>query len=682
MKRLLARWLFMLSAVLPISLTALADASVQQLPPLNVTLSDPCAVFNVYDSSAPNYTRIVYGEPIAFNLGGTIQAIKVVSDSGNVNLKFQLLLNGDGIGQTSSIKYQFKAKALLSAKSNPSNPFSGKFRLDARIIGQGRTASGGLIAQGAQDNAIVHMDINVNYAPGSSPDTPIINVSLTNFSIECAASPWSNLTTSPTGSSKTAVGRGMGDPWNKYAWSMKDYSGGMVVGTKNGYFDYAQIADLMGNPSNPLNACYTDPGMVAAVPEIYRGLACLELYSGGNGARTNFAEIWRFDYNKKVWGKMRDEQDAGTLGQGFRIMQKHGGKLYVGSDLGSFIMGVTLGANSTGIWNFPGSRVLVSSDGQSFTPLASCAPGAPSPNPCNAGSNTTPYMPFTAINTSFRAMASYGTKLYLGTFNYSGGELWSYDPAVSSGSPWTPLAKYQDSANPVCSGIWSGKCTGVYSIGVTELLTWSDGLSQKLVVGVATPAIDNYLWTYNGSTLVPFAGIPTTTSSPGPINASTLGVLKLFASSNGQLYVGLLDLTQGFTLITCNPADCRAGNWTTVTGNGFGNTNNAYAWSMQQVNGRTFLGTFNKDFFTALPRGSSELWYTDDGVNWQQQALPVDWGLWNYGIRNMEVGNSQLFLGTASNVVAPDRVLNVDGSVLTPGAEVWNIKSSIVAPKK
>ena len=47
---------------------------LQQLPPLNVTLSDPCAVFNVYDSSAPNYTRIVYGEPIAFNLGGTIQA--------------------------------------------------------------------------------------------------------------------------------------------------------------------------------------------------------------------------------------------------------------------------------------------------------------------------------------------------------------------------------------------------------------------------------------------------------------------------------------------------------------------------------------------------------------------------------------------------------------------------------
>ena len=48
----------------------------------------------------------------------------------------------------------------------------------------------------------------------------------------------------------------------------------------------------------------------------------------------------------------------------------------------------------------------------------------------------------------------------------------------------------------------------------------------------------------------------------------------------------------------------------------------------------------------------------------------------------MEVGNNLLFLGTASNVLAPDSVLNTDGRLLTPGAEVWNIKSSIVAPKR
>lgn len=682
MKTRLARWLLALSAALQLSAPALADSAVQQLPALNVTLSDPCAVFNVSDPNAPNYTRIVHGEPIAFNLTGTIQAINVVSDSGNVNLKFQLSLHGEGVGQTSSIKYQFNGKAVLSAKSNPSKPFTGKFRLDARIIGQGRAASGGLVAQGAQDNAVLQMDVNINYTPTGSPDAPVMNVSLGNFTIACAASPWSNLSTTPTGSSKTPVGRGMGDPWNKYAWSMKDFNGGMVVGTKNGYFDYAQIAAMMSDSSNPLNACYTNPAMVAAVPEIYRGIACLELYSGDNGAKTRFAEIWRFDYNKKTWAKQRDEQTAGTLGQGFRIMQKHGGKLYVGSDLGSFIMGVTLAPNSTGVWNFPGSRVLVSADGTNFTQMSSCAPDAAQPNPCNAGYNTTPNMPFTAFNTSFRAMASYGNKLYLGTFNYSGGELWAYDASVTSGSPWTPVAKYQDTAHPICSGIWAGKCTGAYSIGVTELLAWSDGLSQKLVVGVATPAIDNYLWTYNGTTMSPFAGIPTTTSSPGPLNSTTLGVLKLFAPSNGQLYVGLLDLTNGFTLITCTPADCRAGNWTTVTSNGFGNRNNAYAWSMQQVNGRTFLGTFNQDFFVTLPRGASELWYTDDGVNWQQQALPLDWGLWNYGIRNMEVGNNLLFLGTASNVLAPDSVLNTDGRLLTPGAEVWNIKSSIVAPKR
>ena len=308
MKTRLARWLLALSAAVQLSAPVLADSAVQQLPALNVTLSDPCAVFNVSDPNAPNYTRIVYGEPIAFNLTGTIQAINVVSDSGNVNLKFQLNLHGEGVGQASSIKYQFNGKAVLSAKSNPSKPFTGKFRLDARIIGQGRAASGGLVAQGAQDNAVLQMDVNINYTPTGSPDAPVMNVSLGNFTIACVASPWSNLTTTPTGSSKTPVGRGMGDPWNKYAWSMKDFNGGMVVGTKNGYFDYAQVAAMMSDSSNPLNACYTNPAMVAAVPEIYRGIACLELYSGDNGAKTRFAEIWRFDYNKKTWAKQRDEQ--------------------------------------------------------------------------------------------------------------------------------------------------------------------------------------------------------------------------------------------------------------------------------------------------------------------------------------------------------------------------------------
>lgn len=90
------------------------------------------------------------------------------------------------------------------------------------------------------------------------------------------------------------------------------------------------------------------------------------------------------------------------------------------------------------------------------------------------------------------------------------------------------------------------------------------------------------------------------------------------------------------------------------------------------------MGTFDKNFFTDVPRGSAELWYSDDAVNWQQMALPLGWGLWNYGIRVMEVGNKQLFLGSASNMVAPDLIATP--IPLNPGTEVWSVAGTAVAP--
>ena len=101
---------------------------------------------------------------------------------------------------------------------------------------------------------------------------------------------------------------------------------------------------------------------------------------------------------------------------------------------------------------------------------------------------------------------------------------------------------------------------------------------------------------------------------------------------------------------------------------------------MAEINGRLFVGTFNQDFIGALPRGSAELWYSDDSINWQQMAMPLDWGVWNYGIRTMEVGDKgkQLFLGSASNMIAPDLIS--EPIPLSPGAEVWTIRSTAVAP--
>jgi hypothetical protein len=146
-----------------------------------------------------------------------------------------------------------------------------------------------------------------------------------------------------------------------------------------------------------------------------------------------------------------------------------------------------------------------------------------------------------------------------------------------------------------------------------------------------------------------------------------MGTLKLFVSSKGVLYIGNVDLNLGFLLQSYDGM-----NFKTIAHDGFGNSQNAYAWSMAEINGRVFVGTFNQDMsFTsdALPRGVAELWYSDDSINWQQMAMPLDRGLWNYGIRTMEVGNKLLFLGSASNMVAPDLI--TQPFPLSPGAEVW-----------
>jgi hypothetical protein len=326
-------------------------------------------------------------------------------------------------------------------------------------------------------------------------------------------------------------------------------------------------------------------------------------------------------------------------------MEVHGGKLYVGSDLGSFVLGTDLTPGLTGPWNFPGSQLLVSVDGKSFNPVTCPAPPT---GPCNSATGA---LNSGAVNISFRSLASFNGKLYLGTFNASGGELWSYNASTGA---WALIQKFP------------GKPA------VTELKVYKG----SLYIGLGGVPNDDYLWVYNTS------GVLSRVNGQPNLNGSgtNIGVLKLFATSTGLLYVGTVDFGTGFNLQQYNAT---TGVFTTVTDNGFFNSNNAYAWSMNEINGRVFLGSFNADFLTALPRGSAELWYSDDNINWQQMALPLDWGLWNYGIRTMEIGNKQLFLGSASNIVAPD-VTFPPGSPtpLSPGTEVWTIRTNTVAPGK
>lgn len=454
---------------------------------------------------------------------------------------------------------------------------------------------------------------------------------------------------SPREGTKTPVGRGFGDVWNKYAWSMQDFNGALLVGTKNAWYDTSRLATYLDSPpSSPAGQCTQDPNN--PIPSIYRPLLCAELFEAPAETAparattdTRFAEIWRLDYVKKSWTRVRDD----TASQGFRIMATHGGRLYVGSDLGSFVAGVDLKSGGVGAWNFPGVRLLTSTDGINFTEVP-CGPAVS--GPCNSATGSPTIMP--DVNVSIRSLASFGGKLYVGTFNPMGGELWSYTPTAG----WARVKKFAPDAQTQ------------YHSAVTELAVFNN----RLYAGLGGSSTD-YLHVFDGTQLSPVPNLPTQSTTSG------VGVLKLFTSAKGVLMVGTVDFIKGFGLYTLDPV----GNFNTVTTSGFGNPAaplnlNAYPWSMAEINGRTFVGTFNTGVFNQLPRGSAELWYSDDLNNWQQMALPLDFGYWNYGIRTMLPANKQLYLGTASTIVAPDLVSQP--APLTPGAEVWSIRSNVVSP--
>jgi len=622
------------------------------------TISNPCAVFNAATSDLA-VTRITYGEPVNLLIDGTVKA-RLETEHGTQRLKFEVKARGTGTGATSGIAYRFEARLVVRAATNSTTYFKGDLNLEARLKGDPRTGSGQTPSQRAQDNASLKFKVSVTYNEGAI--TPLSLAS--SFSLKCSASPWTDQMAAKVSGTKTAVGRGFGDVWNKYAWSMKDFNGGIVVGTKNAFFNY----EALQNPTPLVQACEANPAL--ALPAIYKGLACLELFDSGTSgmptgaaADTRYAEIWRYDEKYKTWSKKVDSSNS----QGFRIMQTHSNNLYAGSDLGSFIMGINLGSwngelGSAARWDFPGVQVLQSADGKSFAPIASCAVSGPCATTRTQAANSG------NTNVSIRSMASFNGKLYVGTFNVAGGELWSYD---SSNDAWARVKKFSK--------------TGVTTLAV---------VNGKLIIGLGGNVDQDYLYEYTGVTppcapTAPTApcivlAAPPTLIPNLPSAVGTLGVLELFTSSKG-LFIGLADVAAddansqaGFLLFLWSGTG-DGSNFSTLTTDGFGNTANAYPWSMNEYLGRIYLGTFSEDVFGVLPRGSAELFYSDDAVSWQQKAMPVSFGLWNYGIRTIEKGtDGRLYFGTASAIIAPD-FTPAGGDFLaplTPGTEVWSIKSN------
>jgi hypothetical protein len=593
-------------------------------------------------------TSLEYGELINFDTRVSVNGLLEISDSGNVNFKFHTQAHGSGYGAESGIQYQFNLNSMFSAKSDTDNydPTTATYAVKARINGQGQGLNGDGVLTGASNNAELNFKVRIAYANQQ------LRTEAFDWSIECAGSPWSNLMKNKVAGTKAKVGDGFGDAWNKYAWSMEDFNGGLLVGTKNMFYDLLALV----NPSAVVQACI-DAGVV---PFPYGPFACLELYGDiPDQVSSRGAEIWRMDYRKKRWERVFDAADPTNVStsspaefdkapQGFRDMVVHKGKLYVGSDLGAFISAVAL--DRTVPFTYPGVDLLVSEDGYAFTQV----PGCVSDGLCEQSEVIAP--PGTPTNNgSIRALASAGDKLFIGTFNAGGGEVWSYEEGIGFA-----MAFKAPPTLPIVAEI--NEFDGKLYVGVGGALeTQNLGSNNYIYVCDLATACDE------SGDFAPPADLPN-------IDPGTVFVIKQFVAKD-KLFVGTTNFDEGFSLLSYDSTN----GWEIIVDGdgdgGFFNDSNAYLWSAAVVGDRIFVGTWNYLFFDQLPRGDGELWYSDDGVNWTEFPLPLDWEFPTYGIRSMVSANRQLFLGTASlgavtNLDVPDD--------LRPATQIWSIRDTKV----
>lgn len=183
------------------------------------------------------------------------------------------------------------------------------------------------------------------------------------------------------------VGRGFGDTWNRYAWSMEEFGGNVYVGTWNVNLDIEGIVNAVSSGS--LDLSNTDDPLTL-------------MYSF---MKSTGGEIWRCDGSNN-WQQVYDADDNEV---GFRKMVEYNGSIYAGSVNGD------------------GTNIYCSSSGDAGTwdPLS----GGPMGNP---------------NNTSIRAMIVHDENLLVGTENnVTGGELWAYD-----GSGWCQIGAGEFDGDP------------------------------------------------------------------------------------------------------------------------------------------------------------------------------------------------------------------------------------------
>ncbi|MBC7231432.1 MAG: hypothetical protein H5T74_13720 [Actinobacteria bacterium] len=233
-------------------------------------------------------------------------------------------------------------------------------------------------------------------------------------------------------------------------------------------------------------------------------------------------------------------------------------------------------------------------------------------------------------NSEIHALASFRGRLYGGTYNPSGCQVWSWD-----GLSWTQEVGGGSSGTPTAPGFGDPRNNNVSSMAV---------FSSRLYLGVRNPDTGCRIWSWDGRswTQEVGGGPPGTPTAPGFGDPGNTDVPSL-AVFSGRLYAGT------FNAGGCQVWSWDGREWKRVAEGGFGDAGNQGASAMAVYFGSLYAGTYNNDYTSGC-----QVW-SFDGTRWTQEVgggpsgTPTAPGFGdpdNRRAASMAVYNAGLYVGT------------------------------------
>jgi hypothetical protein len=460
----------------------------------------------------------------------------------------------------------------------------------------------------------------------------------------------------------TALNGLNGDDNNAYAWSMVAFKGHVYVGTGRlvdtfqpmweavwqGIAPGTTPARLPGVPFQPfMSEWLKQTGGSAVVTDV----AKFNLWNAESRA-----EIYRYD-GDRAWARVFRSNWVPSL-----LSDTNGNHPFKASEVCGFRSMVVYTDKS-------GTEALYATSGG----LNFAAPGyGPKILRTVDGTQWERLLTPSAMGSETRATAVHHGKLYVGASVSNIGSMWVSDAPTNTAS-WKKVIDFNDvdKTNSVVISIasFNGKVF-VGTQNITGFQLWRSKVSDPttstdFVKVMDAGGGDRYnVWAgtlkvFNGKLYVGSMSLPYLSGTPA---MKGFDIFRVSTDDKWQLLVGNKTPTKP---VTADATRTAISGWPS----GFGNPLNLYQWSMEVHKGRLYAGTFDASVFLTylkeygtpdgitLPPGAdtlinlspytagADLWSTSDGVYWFPHTINGFGDTHNYGFRTLLSYNDRLWAG-------------------------------------